>query len=888
MDPARFKLAEEIFQFLADAPPAQRPAILDLRCGGDAELRGLVRGLLENHDVGMADFLQNPVIGKEWSDVACGSFPLPERIGRYAILRKLGEGGMSIVYEARQEQPRRTVALKVIRPGLASEPLLRRFQLEAELLGRLQHPGIAAIHDAGLAEVVIPGQSTSRQPYFALELVRGRTLDRFAADQQLSVPNRLQLFIKVCDAVAYAHENGIIHRDLKPANILVDDRGQPKVLDFGVARLTDADVQTTTMHTQVGQWIGTVPYMSPEQVGGDARNVDFRADIYALGVLLFELLVNRHPHDIVGRSLPEAARIIREVEPTRLGNVHTRFRGDLDTIVAKSLEKDRTRRYASAAELAADIRRHLANQPISARPPSTIYQVRKFALRHRTLTTSIGILFVMLSAFGVWMSILYKQADRLRFDANREAQRARQTQTFLENMLSSIDPEVAKGKDTSLIRGILSEAAARAGVELSGQPDVEADIRATIGDTYLSVGLAREAQAQFETALTIRRDQHGGGHDSIAATLRRLAQCAAEIGDRERAEKLAREALALRRKQFPDGHAKVVEAMQTLGWMVSELGGNREEAASLLRESLEMIDRLGLKDRQLYANGLHNLAVVFWRWPKLDEAEDAARRTLSIKKELLGADHPSVARAMDLLASILMAKKEFDEAEPLVFETLELHRRLFGEDHHAFVGALNNLGQLYWNKGDFAAAEPVMRQALDLIRKSRGDDSHETAMAWLNLANTLDKGGKVEEAAQLYRVADERFRAVFPPDHPFVHSPMTRHAEMLDRLRRHDEARVYWEKLVGETRTVFPSGHVRHNIAVAELCALSRCLLELKDCTAAEPLLLECQGERRTAFGPDHRETIRAVESVIRHYEECGPAERAAEFRAMLDTPSPE
>ena len=311
----------------------------------------------------------------------------PPRIPRYQILRLLGVGGMGAVYEAEQQQPRRTVALKVIRPGKATRRLVRRFRDEAEALGRLQHPGIAQIYDFGTTES--DGASDPR-PFFVMELVRGpegaaaATITEHARQNNLTVRQRLELVAQVADAVHYAHQKGIIHRDLKPANILLGESGQPKVLDFGVARVTDADVQATTVvdETNLGQIIGTLPYMSPEQAGGEVANLDTRSDVYGLGVLCYELLTDRLPYDVGRMMLHEAVRVIREEEPTRLSTVDRALRGDVETIVSTSLAKEKERRYQSAAEMAADIRRYLRHEPLAARKAGTWYHLTRLARRN--------------------------------------------------------------------------------------------------------------------------------------------------------------------------------------------------------------------------------------------------------------------------------------------------------------------------------------------------------------------------------------------------------------------------------------------------------------------------------------------------------------------------
>jgi WD40 repeat protein/predicted Ser/Thr protein kinase len=401
---------EALFQQAADLPPEQRAAFLDCQCDGDVDLRAAVEDLLRFDAKAQSapGFLQSPA-----ADVRATlplSMAVPASFGRYRILRICGEGGMGVVYEAEQDNPRRTVALKVISPGLVSLEHAKRFGHEAQILARLQHPGIAQVYDAGLVE--------DGRPFFAMEFIRGTPLDEHARNRGLDAAARLELLAHVCDAVQHAHDRGVIHRDLKPGNILVDESAQPKVVDFGVAHVTAADLSRTASRTQTGQLIGTLSYMSPEQIAADPRGLDARSDVYALGVILFELLAHRLPYRLEQLPVHEVARVIQQQEPSRLGSIDAHYRGDIEIIAAKALEKDKTRRYATASDLASDIRRYLRGEAIVARPTSALYQLRRFARRNKALVGGV---------LGVIAALVLGLIGTVRFavQAGHNAQTAR-------------------------------------------------------------------------------------------------------------------------------------------------------------------------------------------------------------------------------------------------------------------------------------------------------------------------------------------------------------------------------------------------------------------------------------------------------------------------------
>jgi eukaryotic-like serine/threonine-protein kinase len=417
-----------LFTQAADLAPQERSAFLDAACRGEPGLRAEVEELLAYDAASGGDedddgFLKSPVLRAPEQAPAESSIPpdgavsgLPVHIGRYRILRHHGEGGMGTVYEAEQDNPRRTVALKVIRPGLVSPEVVKRFQHEAQILGRLQHVGIAQVYEAGLDE--------KGRPFFAMEFIDGMPLDEYVRARGLDAAARLDLVALVCDALQHAHDKGVVHRDLKPGNILVDDSGQPKVLDFGVAHVTAPGLLSTISQTQSGQLLGTLSYMSPEQIAADPSALDGRSDVYSLGVILFELLAHRLPYNLEHLPMHEVARVIQHQEPSRLGSVDTLYRGDIEIIAAKALEKDKARRYATAAQLASDIRRYLHGEAILARPASALYQLSKFARRHKAVVASIAGIFATLligTAVSIFFAIRAEENARVASERERVA-----------------------------------------------------------------------------------------------------------------------------------------------------------------------------------------------------------------------------------------------------------------------------------------------------------------------------------------------------------------------------------------------------------------------------------------------------------------------------------
>jgi len=453
MDPTKWKLIRALFEEVRNLPCELRESCLEERCRGDPDLQAEVESLLSHYD-GADGFMEIPALEYGTDSVASCAREAAEigqgepKIGRYSLTRIIGRGGMGIVWEAVQEEPRRIVALKVLKKGIASSRALRRFKYEVEFLGRLRHPGIAQIFEAGIHSEQDVTSGDDGVPYFAMEFVPdAKTIIEHARMMELKTRECLKLFSKVCNAVHHGHQKGIIHRDLKPANILVDDTGQPKIIDFGVARSTDYDLTMTTAQTDVGQLVGTVQYMSPEQCDADPESLDIRTDVYSLGVVLYELLCGRPPYDASSSSIYRATRIIKEIAPVPLSDINRRFKGDVDTIVLKSLEKDKERRYQSAAILEGDIRRYLDNRPITARPPSLTYQFAVFVRHHKTIVGSVCLAFLCLITVLITILVanieLAREKERveaanIQLEREKEKAETRLCFTHLSNAQSAI------------------------------------------------------------------------------------------------------------------------------------------------------------------------------------------------------------------------------------------------------------------------------------------------------------------------------------------------------------------------------------------------------------------------------------------------------------------
>jgi len=674
--------------------------------------------------------------------------PLP-KIGSYRILGLIGEGGMGTVYRAEQQNPQRIVALKVIRLGVASHEHLRRFEQEAKLLGRLQHPGIAQIYEAGTAN-----SGGGDQPYFAMEFIDGWPLLQHANKHGLDTRSRLELMAKICDAVNHAHQRGIIHRDLKPTNILVDESGQPRILDFGVARVTDSDTQATRQ-TDVGQLIGTLAYMSPEQVLADPLALDIRSDVYALGVILYELLARKAPYNTERKALHEVVQVIREEDPAPLSSINRHYRGDVETIVAKALEKDKARRYASAAELGADIRRYLADEPIVARPPSTGYQLQKFARRHKAIVAGTSAVFVVLIAGIIVSSREAVVAQRAEQIAAKEAASAYAVINFLRNDLlaqasakNQSGPGAKPDRDMK-VRTALDRAAARIEGKFDGQPEVEAAIRDTIGKTYEDLAQYAESQKQLERALDLERQVWGPEDPKTLNTLNHLGRTLWHQGKYPQAQALYGPALEIERRVLGPEHPDTLYCMNNLA-NVYRAQNENAQAEPLYRQTLEIRRRVLGPQHPDTLISINNLANVYWSQGNFTQAESLYSEAMETQRRVLGPEHPDTLLSMGNLASTYAEEHKYAQAEPLFTQTLEISRRVLGPEHTNTLGFLSDFATMYQRQGQYAQAETYAAQVVaGLQRAGSSEDPADIQAAVANLALVYVLEGKFAESERL-------------------------------------------------------------------------------------------------------------------------------------------
>jgi serine/threonine protein kinase/tetratricopeptide (TPR) repeat protein len=916
--------AESIFFAALELPPGDRAAFLERACAGDAALRGRIEQMLaaQSH---LGAFLDPPQPGAPIDPGATLPLVPPATesagaviAGKYKLLERIGEGGMGSVWLADQLEPvRRRVAVKLIRSECgSSQTILARFDAERQAIALMDHPNIAKLLDAGTTVPADGPALAAGRPYFVMELIKGVPLNEYCDRHTLGITERLTLFMQICSAVQHAHQKGITHRDLKPSNILVeshDGKPVPKVIDFGLAKAVSGRPLTDhSLVTGFGAVVGTPLYMAPEQAHFNAIDVDTRADIYALGVNLYELLTGTTP---VGReqlrraALDEILRLVRESEPptpskrlsspdspagvaanrlTEPSKLSRLLRGDLDWIVMKALSKERDRRYDSAGTFARDIERFLNHEPVLAGPPGMAYRVRKFVRRNRGRVVAgvLLLLALILGLAGTTYGLV--EAERARgqavaaeADARARADELQQVADYQSKMLRQVDPADAGVKLTADLHTRLGAA-----LEKGKAPAPEKAARLAAFDRELHAVNATDAAVAIldRTVLApaVRAiETQFGDQPKVDASLRMtLGDVYSKLGRHQEAMELYRRAYALRARVLGEEHRETLRSLAAVGSALSELR-KMDEAETTLRRALETSRRvLGPDDPD--ALGVQNLqAMLLYRQGKLQECEACSRDVLERRTRVLGAEHSDTLRTMNDLGLFLNDRDKRDEAATVLRSVVETMRRRPDADRNELLSALDNLGNALISQRKYAEAEGFLREVLDGRRRFNGEDHPSTLVALNNLASLLQGRKRLDEAEPLAREAVEKSRRILGDEHRDTLVTLNVLALIYHKQGKREKAEPLYREALATGRRVLGEDHPDTITWVGNLSVL---LCEERKYAEAEPLAREAVAKMSRALGSDHMNSIIQLAYLGVLFEESGKlAEAETTWREVLE-----
>ncbi len=805
MSSAPWERVKELLHAAMEMAPERCCEYLDAVCGTDAALRAELESLLSANAELRSGFLEQTAADAAIADSAGLIYAgRPLQAGqlfaqRFQLVRKLGEGGMGQVWLADQIMPvHRQVALKLIKAGMYDENVANRFQSERQSLAIMDHPAIAKVFEAGA--------TPQGQPYFVMEYVPGLPITDYCDRHRLNIRQRLELFIQACEGVQHAHQKAIIHRDLKPANILVvevDGSPKPRIIDFGLARAVTREAVPSQL-TKFGHLMGTPGYMSPEQVNAAEQDVDTRTDVYSLGATLYVLLCGMLPFETTERQTPpldEILRQLREDEPpipsTRLRDASetasnaaasratepkrlvSQLRGDLDWITMKALERDRSRRYGTPSELAADLRRYLAHEPVSARPASALYRLGKYTRRHRVAIGFGGGLLVLLGAFVVSQTLNLRRITQ-------ERDRATRITDFMTGMFRVSDPSEARGNKVTA-REILDKASSGIDKQLAQDPDVQSQMMFVMASTYLNLGLYARAHELAQRSLDQRMRLHGADDPRTSATMAQLGWILSREGHDADAEKLERQALAGLRREQGSSDPLTLETMDHLA-LILQHQGHAEEGEKLDREVVQTAGRFLGAENPLTLASMNHLGAALLSEGRYADAEKDYRQLLGIERRVMGDDHPETLKALNNLASAIQAQGRLAEAEPLYREILTTQQRVLGPEHQNTLRAMESYANLLASTGQLADAEKIYRQLVAVRLRTLGPEHPDTLNSQYNLADLLIGEGNLREAEPLEADTLAKRIHVLGPANPFTLMSQSQQAHLLVRKGQYASA----------------------------------------------------------------------------------------------------
>jgi eukaryotic-like serine/threonine-protein kinase len=687
-------------------------------------------------------------------------------IGPYQLLEIIGEGGMGQVWLAEQKFPvRRRVAIKLIKAGMDTREVVTRFESERQALALMNHPAIAKVFEAG--------STATGRPYFVMEYVAGMPITAYCDKHQLTLRQRMELFILVCEGVQHAHQKAIIHRDLKPSNILVseiDGKPMPRIIDFGVAKAISHGLGGATMFTQLGTVIGTLGYMSPEQADSAGEDIDTRSDVYSLGAILYELLVSALPLDLSQLAFDEILRRLRDQDAPRpstrlrtLGETSAaaaknrgadppslarQLRGDPDAIVLKALEKNRKRRYASASALSEDIGRYLRNEPVAAQPPSAAYRARKYVRRHRLGVVMAAAGLLLLVGFAVAQAFELRRISRERDRADRMRERADRISQFMTKMFKVSNPSEARG-NTVTAREILDQASQLIGSGLNNDPELRARLMGTMAQTYAGLGLYGRAQALSQQALDIEQPLLGAQNRLTLETESELAQDIRAQGNLAEAEQRLRATLTAQQKALGPDDPDAIATMDRLAYTLSN-EAHHAEAEALLRQTLAAERRvLGPDDSQTLGT-LNELAQTLTVQGRYADADQIYTELISAQRQSLGADHPATLLSMEHAAENFSEEGRYSESEKLENEVIAAQSRVLGPDHPQTLRTETFLAITLIKEGHFAEADKLQTQVIAAKRRVLGPSHASTLQSMEFEALALNGERRYAESARVF------------------------------------------------------------------------------------------------------------------------------------------